>query len=272
MNKSIKLPTLILVLFLSSNTQAQFTIFSHGIADTYRQIFKYKDLIQGQWVSFNYPDATLGRLRVNYHHTSFGQENEIVKLAGAHNVTLEQEKDADIVLWGVSRGGANVCIFGGTYDMRNIKAIVVESPYDSMSTVIKHAMKKCRLDWLPLSYGERLAEFLFKKYTRHGIRPIDVLENIPSDMPILIICSKEDSLVPYYSSIAVYKKLRDTNHNHVYILCLDHGKHAKFLLGSDAEKYRSVVHAFYKKYSLQHNPLYASNGDNLLSECQPIFE
>jgi hypothetical protein len=140
-----------------------------------------------------------------------------------------------------------------------------------MSSVIYNAMKKFGLDWLPLSYGESLAEFLFKKYSRYGIRPIDVLDDVSHELPILIICSKEDQLVPYHSSVALYQKLVQSGHTHVYLLRLEHGKHAKLLSGNDGEKYRAVVHAFYKKYNLDHNEIYAAKGEFLLSKCQPLF-
>ena len=264
----------------SSNT---ITVFSHGIADTWKQVHGYvksykknnliyrndRYLLNTPFVTFNYPDATDKLYRVNYNETSFGQDNEISRLKKAYNSTLTRCGDCNIILWGLSRGAANVLIFAGLYELPNVKAIVVESPYFTMGDVIENIMQKRKLSWLPLSYGETLAELIFKRYTRHGWSPANSIENISKDIPIFIICSKEDHLVPCSSSMNVYKKLIESGHNHAYIFVTEHGRHAAILQGSDGEKYQWVVNAFYKKYGLPYCPSSAVKGEPILASCQP---
>jgi hypothetical protein len=263
------------------------TIFSHGIADTWKQVHGYvkayqkhdtihrndRYLIHTPFISFNYPDATNKFYRVNYNETSFGQENEIGRLYKAYETALSHYKKhpCDIILWGLSRGASNVLIFAGLYDLPHVKAIVVESPYCTMSEVIESLMSKKNLDWLDISYGETIAEYIFKKYSRHGLSPAKCLQTIPKDMPILIICSEEDNLVPASTSMNVYKKLVKTGHEHVYIFVAEHGKHAAILQGPDGEKYQWVVNAFYKKYNLPHCSASAAKGKSLLALCQPTI-
>jgi len=91
-------------------------------------------------------------------------------------------------------------------------------------------------------------------------------------MPILIICSETDHLVPAESSINVYKKLIESGHKHTYIFITDQGRHAAILSGPDGEKYEWVVNAFYKKYNLPYSAESAALGESLLALCQPIFE
>jgi len=263
------------------------TLFSHGIADTWKQIYQYlpsytkKDIvfhnahhtINKPFVSFNYPDATSRFYRVNYHETSFGQANEIGRLYSAYKQTIKKfGNDCDIILYGLSRGAANVIIFAGSYQLDHVKALVLESPYYTMSEVIYSIMKKKNLEWLPLSYGESIAETIFKRYTRYGTTPAGSLENIPKEMPILIICSQEDHLVPAESSINVYKKLIESGHEHTYIFITNQGRHAAILSGPDGEKYEQVVNAFYKKYNLPYSAENAALGEPLLAQCQPTFE
>lgn len=261
------------------------TIFSHGIADTWKQVHGYiksykiddnihyneRYLFHTPFVSFNYPDATDKFYRVNYAETSFGQENEIGRLNKAYTETLSHHNNCNIILWGLSRGASNLLIFAGLYDLANVKAIVIESPYYSMSEVIENVMIKINLNWLPLSYGESLAELIFKRYTRYGWSPAKYIENIPKDMPILIICSQEDHLVPCSSSMNVYKKLIESGHKNTYIFITETGRHAAILQGPDGEKYQYVVNAFYKKYHLPHCAASAAKGKQLLALCQPIF-
>ncbi|HSC24851.1 MAG TPA: hypothetical protein VLB80_01370 [Candidatus Babeliales bacterium] len=261
------------------------TLFSHGIADTGKQIYKYtktyikndekyynnRYLITTPTASFNYPDATTKFYRVNYNETSFGQKNEISCLNKAYQKTLSHYGNDEIILFGISRGASNALIFSGLYQLDNVKALLLESPYNSMSEVIEYTMQRKNLCWLPLSYGETIAECIFKKYTRYGYSPKNCIENISKNIPILIVCSKEDNLVPVESSINVYKKLVESGHKHAYIFITDYGKHAKILQDSDGEKYQWVVNAFYKKYNLPHCSLSAANGEILLSLCQPQF-
>jgi hypothetical protein len=280
----------LLVFAFSSPTISQnkiVTIFSHGIADTWKQVYGYvksyekhnsthhndRYLIHTPFISFNYPDATNKFYRVNYNETSFGQENELGRLYKAYNTALSHyKKDAcDIILWGLSRGASNVLIFAGLYDLPHVKAIVVESPYYTMGEVIESLMAKKNLGWLDVSYGETIAEFIFKKYSRHGLSPAKCLENIPKDMPILIICSQEDHLVPASTSINVYKKLVESGHTDVYLFVTDHGRHAAILQGTDGEKYQWVVNAFYKKYNLPYCRASAAKGKSLLALCKPTI-
>jgi len=279
---SLFLTTILATSFAKINT---ITLFSHGIADTWKQVhgytksYKIEDnvyhneryLFHTPFVSFNYPDATDKFYRVNYAETSFGQENEITRLNKAYLAALSHGNNGDIILWGLSRGASNLLIFAGLYDLTNVKAIVIESPYYTMSEVIEHLMIKKNMDWLPISYGETLAEFIFKKYSRNGLSPATCIENISKDIPIFIICSKEDHLVPYTSSINVYKKLVQNGHKHTYLLVTETGRHAAILKGHDGEKYQWVVNAFYKKYKLPHCAASAAKGKDLLSQCQPHF-
>ncbi len=268
------------------------TLFSHGIADKWSQVYRYvasysksnvlqhneRYVINTPYVSFNYPDATNRFYRVNYNETSFGQENEIGRLYKAYeNIKnqIVQElqnllEDIDIILFGVSRGASNQLIFAGRYTLDRVKAIILESPYHTMADVIESVMHKKNLSWLPLSYGETVTEFIFKKYTRYGYSPANCLKNISQDIPILIICSEEDHLVPCSSSINVYKKLVECGHKHVYIFIAKEGRHATILQGPEGEKYQQIINAFYKKYNLPYNPSDAEKGEPLLALCQPI--
>jgi hypothetical protein len=261
------------------------TIYSHGIIDTYKQAFPYaksykkndvfytneRYLIHTPYVSFNYPDATNKFYKVNWSETSFGQENEIDRLRLVYQRTINKYQDCDIVLFGLSRGASNVAIFAGLHQYDNIKALVLESPYNTMTDVIENVMHQKCLGWLDVSYGETMAEFIFKKYKRNGWSPKNCCENIPKDIPILIICSKEDQLVPCSSSINLYKNLISSGHEHTYILITDYGKHAHILHGPDSEKYHTTVNAFYKKYNLPYCPTSAAKGESYLTLCQPIL-
>ena len=291
----IHLVALALIMMPFSSISKTITLFSHGIAAKgTRQVQCYTPsfiknntlhhnkhhIINTSYVAFNYPDATDRFYRVNYNETSFGQENEISRLYKTYrNIThkiypelLSVFEDIGIILTGVSRGASNHLIFAGLHVLDNVKAMVLESPYHMMQEVIENMMLKKNLSWLPVSYGETVAELIFRKYTRYGYSPANCIENISKDIPILIICSQEDHLVPCSSSINVYKKLVACGHQHTYIFIAKQGRHAAILQGPDGENYQYVVNAFYKKYNLPYNPSDAEKGESLLALCQPHFD
>lgn len=286
MRKSILNGLLVMAMIVPSISFTQVvTLFSHGIADTWKQVYQYvkwydngtticsneRYLIYTPYVAFNYPDATNKFYRVNYNESSFGQGNEIGRLHNAYQKMMVKFENYEVILKGLSRGAANHIIFAGSYDLHNVKAMVLESPFFSMDDVIVSMLKKWNLDeWFPLSWGQTLAENIFKKYTRHGNSPANTLGNIPKDMPILLICSEEDHLVPYTSTMTIYKKLVESGHTQVYIFVAKKGRHAAILQGPDGEKYQQIVNAFYKKYNLPHCPLAAEKGESLLFSCQPV--
>src|SRR5438445_1589230 len=153
--------TLIPTFYLSKNIV---TIFSHGIADTWKQVRGYvksykkhddvyrndRYLFHTPCVAFNYPDATNKFYRVNYNETSFGQENEISRLNKAYRSTLARHDNCDIILWGLSRGASNVLIFAGLYQPSNVKALLLESPYFTMGVVIENIMVRQNIACLRL--------------------------------------------------------------------------------------------------------------------------
>ncbi len=88
---------IVLFFLFSTITTAQsqvWYLFSHGVADTYKQAYKYAKtykigenthhntqyLIKRPFVNFNYPDAYEGFPRINRKETSFAQDNEIARL------------------------------------------------------------------------------------------------------------------------------------------------------------------------------------------------
>ena len=95
------------------------------------------------------------------------------------------------------------------------------------------------------------------------------MHNINKELPLLIIASLEDELIPARNIATIYTKLVDCGHKHAYFLLLDKGAHAYLLENEDAHLYLNTVHAFYKKYSLPHNASFAAQGETLLAQCQP---
>jgi pimeloyl-ACP methyl ester carboxylesterase len=252
--------------------------FSHGLADTHKQAFNYVKapenaqkpyIIDGPLITFDYPDATTSFMRVNRTKTSLAQENEIKCLT---NVFDQQVNAANAILIGVSRGASALVTFMALNNPDCVKAIILESPFDCVENVVAGLLHQKGLSWIPGSKvaGMALIKVIFAKYKESGIRPIDQIAKIKKDIPILIICSAKDNLVPTWSSINVYLALKEAGNANVHLLILPQGNHAKLITHDQyGTRYQNVTHAFYQKYNLPHSTEYAQQGILLFKDTQP---
>lgn len=278
-------------------TQTPLTyIYSHGIADNQNQAFLYtrinpsspNPIINNQdhtLVTFDYPDAGQGMIypkietmsdlfnlmdhlktisyKVNRSQTSFAQENEIQALDDA-----QKDINSPKILVGASRGASTILTWLGTKpheETKNIKAIVLESPFGSMDDIVRNILGESLYQYPQArSLGHNIVRFIFSQYKKRGISPLSVAANIPKDIPILIICSKEDSRVPAWSSENIAQALKEAGHPMIHCVTLERGTHSKIINGPDGQTYRNAVHAFYQKYGLDRNPEWAEAGKCLI--------
>lgn len=271
-------------------------LFSHGIAANKNQAHDYtksgsfeaNHIINDEdhtLETFDYPDAGYGIIyptirtwidlfdlkqhlkkisyRVDRANTDFAGENEI-RVLDAHHATIEHPT---IVAVGPSRGASALVAWLGTASepKNNIKALVLESPFDSMDSVLRNIIGEYLYQYpMARSLGHNLIRFVFSQYKKRAITPLQAAADVPKDLPILIVCSEEDTRVPTWSSEKLYQELKDTGHNKAHFVKLKRGFHGKLIQGADGETYRNATHAFYKKYNLPHHPEYAELGKNLI--------
>lgn len=220
-------------------------------------------ILQQPLHTFNFPDAT--RKGFDGNQTSLGQENEIKALANAY----EFIKHDNVVVMGYSRGAATVLNWLGTRKPANVVAAIVESPYDSITNALDFFCKNAGVGWIPYSILYTSPNLFFGKFDYKGVFPIKVVQHLDTRIPLLIIASLEDALVPASSTALIYTRLLQYQHEHVYFLLLEKGTHGYLLESNDAHIYLNTVHAFYQKYHLPHNKAFAAQGKAILAQCQP---
>lgn len=278
-------------------------LFSHGIADSHRQAYHYvfrypindletelyidqespedrykyaqneRFIITTPFVTFDYLDATNHFYRINIRRSGLAQTVDIERLSQVFRKTYTAY-NRDIILMGVSRGASTIITFMGAENPQNVSALILESPFDAMETVIQHKIKQARLHKIPgmKQLSHALVSGVFFKYHMNGIRPIDLITHIDSNVPILLICSAEDTLVPATSTINLYQALHSAHHPNVHILLVPRGKHARIISGPDGDLYQNIVHAFLQTYHLPHDKSRAEAGQLLFAKTQPTTE
>ena len=86
-------------------------------------------------------------------------------------------------------------------------------------------------------------------YKTNGQQPINSVVKIKNkQLPILIVCSKEDTLIPWTSSERLYKKFKEEGFVNCELVVVDRGPHGNilFAIDGDGQKYHDAVQAFYK--------------------------
>ena len=264
-------------------------IFIHGTGGTEQQMEHYHkpgfDIMCGtENRAFNLPIADkvsmvpsikgniekLGgnwTVRCNPLKMSFAQEYELERMNEmCANITQP------IVFIGMSLGATSVLNYAGVYKNKHIKALVVEAPFDHISSVVHRVISP---KWLSKDKVNSVLQTLTRgKFKVDGPHAEDSVQHIEKSVPILLIHSKADHLIPLSSSEHLYKELRRSGHNHAYLLVLDKGEHGLYqneYYGSP-EIYQATVHAFYKKYHLPHDEVLAQEGEQYFAQCQPAYE
>lgn len=94
------------------------------------------------------------------------------------------------------------------------------------------------------------------------------------DIPLLLVTSLKDGLVPPQSTIGLYKRLIERDHKRVHLLVLKRSLHPTYMIDDleDKTMYENVVHAFYKQYNLPHNSKKAALGNTEFLSTQPNVE
>lgn len=206
---------------------------------------------------------------VTLHSINLGQQEDIETLSDAYDKHQKELSDTEVVLYGVSRGAATVFNFMASdyqiKEIKNVKVVILEGCFDSMGHLLYCKYPKM------LTTAKKLFSFIYPGHDLNGIQPIELVDQFPKDIPVLLITSKKDSVVPCKTTWNLYYELKDAGHPHVYILELDHSSHPRYMMDNENDKiaYQAVVHAFYAKFNLAHNCQYAQWGQELLDTCQP---
>ena len=116
---------------------------------------------------------------------------------------VEKYKDCQIVVFGLSMGGATVCLYSGDKKPKNVKAIISDCAYSRAYDVLGNICEQS----IVLNFFPSL--FVFNHYlkfrAKFDLSSIDVKSAIKnSDIPILLIHGNQDKFVPFYMQDILY--------------------------------------------------------------------
>ena len=266
-------------------------LFAHGIAATHNQglnhFARYTSRnIDGSYnnnrywlfdqpiVTFDFPDSQ-EQGQFNKLYVNLGQQLDQERLDFVFKKMLEELPSCTKIIGsGISRGAVTWLNYAAEHRPVQLGALILESPFENIKSIISNLLRRFHLGWVPFSTS--LTAWAIKKkfpsLNMNGPFSIDLVDQIDKELPIFIVHSRSDQVVPNNCSRKLYVKLVQSGHNHVYLLELARGEHGKLMQGMEAELYQNCVHGFLQKYDLPHCAEFAQRGRSLLATCQPSMQ
>ncbi len=170
---------------------------------------------------------------------------------------LDNEKEnKDLLLAGAAGGAGTIInwVSQQTPSIQNrVKGLVVEAVAVDNEFAIHYGEQKCNLAtylpfarlWIPL-----LAKTHYPTYNPFGTQPIEVIKDLPKDLPVIIMHAKEDPVSPINGALKLYVQLKK-NGNPTYLFLTDTKEHLN-ILDHDTEKKQKLaaLQSIYKNHQI----------------------
>jgi len=157
-----------------------------------------------------------------------------------------KDKKKPLILYGSSRGASTIITWYSTNkDNRQvtglIDAIVLEGCPTSIDDIYEYEP-----NWV--NFCRKLLLSSFTQYSNTGVKPIDCVLDLPTDIPIYFIASVKDEVVPYECTEKMVKLLRDHNYTNVRLITLKEAPHSGYMTHNSEDRlaYYSALQELYK--------------------------
>ena len=169
------------------------------------------------------------------------ERKDIVDWADA---LVEQDPDAEIVLFGVSMGGATVMMTAGEADLSpSVKCVIEDCGYTSVWDEFAGQLQE--MFGLPTFPVLDAASLVTQIRAGYGFKEASAVEQLKKNVrPMLFIHGEEDTFVPYSMLDVVYSACAGPDKERLSVPGAGHGEAS----WKDPELYWSTVGAFLDKY------------------------
>lgn len=222
--------------------------------------------IPSNCVTFEYRD-TRGSLNV---------AQELDQQCLSMTINEANRQDHGVVLFGICRGSTNILTFlteqPKEYLQKNVKAAIVEAaPFTLKDICEQNARALPIMKWLPQRVCSAALYALFRfVLPNHHYQESQILQkvnNIPEDLPLLIIHVKNDYCVNDQNIKELLQKLLETKHRNVHLLLFDN-RELKHETICTAPVYPQATNAFLQKHGLPHDQALAKEGQEIIPSIQ----
>ena len=159
------------------------------------------------------------------------------------NTLAEQDPDAEIVLYGISMGGATVMMTAGEELPANVKCVIEDCGYSSVWDEFAGQLQE--MFGLPTFPVLDVASLVTQVRAGFGFKEASAVEQLKKTaLPILFIHGEDDTFVPYWMLDVVYEACASPDKEKLSVPGAAHGGAA----GTAPELYWSTVDAFLGKH------------------------
>ena len=159
------------------------------------------------------------------------------------NTLAAQDPDAEIVLYGISMGGATVMMTAGEDLPANVKCIIEDCGYSSVWDEFAGQLEEMfGLPTFPVLDAASLVTQLRAGFSFKEASAVEQLKK--ATLPMLFIHGEDDTFVPYRMLDVVYDACASAEKERLSVPGAGHGGAA----GTDPELYWSTVEAFLAKH------------------------
>lgn len=157
---------------------------------------------------------------------------------------VEQDPEAEIVLFGVSMGGATVMMAAGEADLSpSVKCVIEDCGYSSVWDEFAGQLEE--MFGLPTFPVLDAASLVTKVRVGWDFKEASALEQVrKTSRPMLFIHGEEDTFVPYWMLDEVYGACASPDKERLSVPGAAHGEAA----GTEPERYWSTVKSFLEKH------------------------
>lgn len=134
--------------------------------------------------------------------TTFGAKESRDCLSWVDLVINNINKDAKVILTGVSMGAATVMIAASKDMPKNVVGVLADCGYSSAEDIIKKVMQDMRLPSALLMPFVRLGARLFGGFRIEDASPVDAMRK--AKIPVIFIHGDSDDFVPHQMSVDCY--------------------------------------------------------------------
>lgn len=204
--------------FIIDNNSENTVIFVHGITASRVGMYKYySEFVKNGWNIIGYDHRHHGKSGGGCPSFGYYEKFDLKKITDYTFEKLNQTKN--LLVYGESMGAGTVLQYL-PIDER-VTASVLDSPYSSLSTLMKYHIKEVKIPPVIRTivfYLSKLFILLFGRFNINKVNPILDIEKI--NIPLIFFHSSGDSVVPSFMSKDMNDKY--SNSSRVEIDCPDH--------------------------------------------------
>lgn len=221
--------------FLIKNNSNKIAICVHGIFGVHQDLAPQAKIFYDAGFNIFAPDLRAhGKSSGKFIGMGFFEKNDLI--LWINKLVQIFGENCEIVLCGISMGGATVLLCAGENLPKNVKAVVSDSAYSNAYEEIKFLIqKRGHFPWFLILPQMNFFFKVFGKFNLKQVNPKLAVEK--TRLPILFFHGKNDKFVPFHFSKEMFEvsnknqcQLVLTNAKHIQSYALNEKDYAKTLL------------------------------------------